>query len=609
MILKAFGCGERGVCGLNYYKMNIVFFEVGAAAGGSTRRWLSTLRWVVCSALLGVGTAFGAIAPAQAVPNTQPAQVTAPAKSMTLPQQVGAFSLPLSAPLDPQTLWEQPYPNTQSNNAAGLWRVGDGQRTAAKFTLLAEIEQEYALEIPLTRMDLVDVFWRLHGQAWQHAQAGDTVALSRWPIVGQYPTFMLRFASVPARMDVLVVMQNAGFADTTVVLSADRASSERRLIQANSSGLMIGACATVMIICLLLCLLYRNLAGSYLLAYSTMVTAGSILLNGYGAIWFTPEWPRFNDSIKPFTATLICTSMLFACKAALDKSVVSRSWQIATNVVGATLLVYAFAQFFLLPYAWRLLGGAGGGVLVTLMGLGLCWSSWRRGDRYAPWVALAVVLFSLSVWVVTRGFVMVWGIGLFSALTSLFLIASVLVLRHVLALRERYGRAVLGRAVLNAHRDPLTALLSYDGFERAIDTLAVRQTSGGGVAHVLYFSLLHLDNFRQEDGYIVWQRDLVRFAAVLQKVLGNDWQIARLSNSKFGAVRLADQRSQTTEPLLTLVLTSCSRKIDTQGWVDRVGLRMASVCTPLTSSGLHESLRLLDQSVRDLEHGKRIALL
>jgi two-component system, sensor histidine kinase LadS len=589
--------------------MNTVFLEVFAMQGRLARAFLRAARWGVDKVLFGVLAGCLAMAHAQPVATAQPVQIAAPAKSSTVPMLVGAFDLPLATVLDPQALWDQPYPNTQPANAAGLWRVVDGQRTVAKFTLSSQTESVYALEIPLSRMDLATIFWRSPGQAWSHAQAGDTVALSQWPIVGQYPTFMLHFATLPSSLDVLVVMQNAGFAETTMVLSADRASSERRLIQANASGLMIGACATVLLVCMLLCALYRNRAVVYLLLYSFTVAMGSIFLNGYGAIWFTPEWAQFNDSIKPFTATLTCVAMLFATKAALDKREVRPGWQIAVNVLGLVLLVYAFAQISLLPFAWRLIGGAGGGILVTLLGLGLCWSSWRRGDRYALWVALAVVMFAMSVVVVTRGFIMVWGIGLFSALTSLCLIASVLLLRHVLTLRERYGRAVLGRAVINEHRDPLTALLTYDGFERAAESLAVRQHSGGGVAHVLYFSLLNLDNFRHEDGYIIWQRDLVRFAAVLQKVLGNDWQIARLSNSKFGAVRLADQRNLATEPLLTLVLSTCSRKIDTQGWVDRVGLRMASVCTPLTSSGLEGSLRLLDQSVRDLEPGKRIALL
>ncbi len=543
---------------------------------------------------------------------TQAAQVTqiaAPAQSMAIPTAVAAFYLPVTGVLDPDTLWSQSYPPAQLANAPGVWRVGDSQRTAAKFTLSAQTDHLYTLEFPLTRLDLVEVFWRSPGKPWNHAQAGDTVALSAWPIVGQYPTFVLHFDTLPGVIDVVVVVQNTGFAQTTVVLSADRESRERRLVQANASGLTIGASATVLLICLLLCVLYRSVGSVYLLAFSLAVTMGATVINGYGAIWFTPDWPQFNDSIKPMAATLTSASMLCACMAALDRSVVGRVWRLAVMLAVVLLLAYAAAQWALLPFAWRMAGVVAGAVVVTVLGLGVSLSSWRRGDSYAGWVGLAVLLFAVSAVVVARGFLMVRGVDLFSAFASLLLIASILVLRHVLVLRERYGRAVLGRAVINKYRDPLTALLSYEGFERAVDNLAVRQHSGGGVAHMLYFSLLNLNNFRHEDGYIVWQRDLVRFAAVLQKVLGNGWHIGRLSNSKFGAVRLDDHRNLTTEPLLTLVLTSCSRKIDTKDWVDRVGLRMAGVCTPLTGSGLKEALRLLDQSVRDLEPGKRIALL
>jgi GGDEF domain-containing protein len=202
------------------------------------------------------------------------------------------------------------------------------------------------------------------------------------------------------------------------------------------------------------------------------------------------------------------------------------------------------------------------------------------------------------------------GVDFFATVMALTLICSSLMLRHVLVMKERFGRAVQGRAKVTRFRDPLTALLSYEGFERAIDTMAVRQQDNMGAAQLLYFSLTELDNFRHEDGYIVWQRDMVRFAAVLQKALGEEWEIARLSNSKFGAVCLNDRTATTKiDALLTLVLSSCARKIDTQGWVDRVGLRMAGVNTPLSSEGLKDSLRSLEQAVRELGANKRIALL
>lgn len=571
-----------------------------------------------CSARLGIGRRlvialcvlvwFGS-AMAQGVAAAKVAHIAAPEKSLVVPTVVGSFNLPLGSALEPEKIWQYRLPISKPANPTGVWSIDATQLTAAKFTLAAHAEHIYTLEFPVVRLDQVDVFWRTPGGPWGHGRAGDTVALSQWPVVGQYPTFVLHFASLPATMDVLVVMKNVGFAEVSSVISADRESRERRLLQANAAGLMIGASVMVLLICLLMSAVYRSPGTIYLLVYCVAVTLGAVLINGYGAIWFTPEWPYFNDSSKPFAASLISAAMLCVCLACLNRDSVSSLARSIAWVLVAALLALGIAQATVLSPVWRLAGGAGGAAVVIVMGLGLGIDSWRRGDRLAYWVVIAVVLFACSAAVVTRGFFVIRGVDVFSTLTTAFLLSSILALRQVLVLRERYGRDVLGRAETNRYRDPLTALLSYEGFERAVENLSVRQHSGGGVAQLLYFSLQELDNFRAQDGYVVWQRDLVRFAAVLHKVLGEGWHIARLSNSKFGAVRLDDDRKLRTEPLLTLVLSSCARKIDTQGWVDRVGLRMAGASTPLTSTGLKDGLRVLEQTLQELPPGKRIALL
>jgi two-component system, sensor histidine kinase LadS len=570
-------------------------------------KWRSGLALAI--AFWSVVLGWAQLAQAQSTESPRVMQIIAPAKSLAVPSVLTSFNIPLNGVLEPDALWQQNQAASHPVNPKGLWSVGVEQRTASKFSISAQAEHMYTLEFPLARLDLVDVFWRESGKPWNHAQAGDTVALSKWPVVGQYPTFVLHFESLPGTMDVLVVMQNAGFAQVAAILSADRESREHRLLQANTAGLMIGASAMVLLVCLLMAAVYRSRSTAYLLAYSATVTLGAMVINGYGAVWFTPEWPVFNDAIKPFASTLICIATLTACMASLERSTVGNGARLVSWATVVLLLGYAAAQVSLLAPAWRLPGGVASATLATAVSAGLSMNSWRRGDSFAPWVLFAAICLALSAVVVARGFVLVRGVDLFATLTTVFLLTSILALRHVLILRERHGRAVLGRAEINRYRDPLTALLSYEGFEQAVENLSVRQHSGGGVAHVLYFSLLELDSFKAEDGYLVWQRDLVRFAAVLHKALGEGWHIGRLSNSKFGAVRLDEHRKLLTEPLLTLVLSSCSRKIDTQGWVDRVGLRMAGVSTPLTSSGLKESLSILEQSVRDLPPGKRIALL
>ena len=539
----------------------------------------------------------------------QVAVINLPNRSVMIPNVVSAFELPVGQVLDPEVIWQTQQTITQPANAPGRWNVSSGKRTAAKFSLTTQKDHLFTIEVPLVRMDKVELFWRVPGQAWERAQAGDTVALSQWPMVGQFPTFVMHFEGTTSTMDVLMVMQNAGTASTAVYLKADRESRESRLLQANVAGLLIGASAMVLVVSFLLFLMYRNRSSACLLVYCTAITVGTSILNGYAAIWFTPDWPAFNDAAKPFLGSAVSAAMLAASTYALDRIALGRRARYLSWIVVCSVLAYGVVQATFLQSHWRLLGGAAGALICALVATVLAAAAWQRGDGHAPWVMLSALLFTGSAVVVSLGYVQIAGMDLFAVLMTLMLIASSLVLRHVLVVRERFGRAVQGREHITRFRDPLTALLSYEGFERAVDNLAVRQHSGGGVAHILYFSLTALDSFRHEDGYVVWQRDLVRFAAVLQKSLGEGWHIARLSNSKFGAVRLDDHGSKTKESLLTLVLSSCARKIDTEGWADRVGLRMTGTTTPLTTTGLQEILRVLEQTIRNLPPGKRIALL
>lgn len=545
-------------------------------------------------------------APAVAAQNLT---VQAPVRTLLLSAVVPSFTLPLHAPLDPDTIWQSsPEPSSlQRSGSQSEWPVAAEHRTAAKFTISAPEHDIYTLEVPLVRMDSVQLFWRNPGGMWKTARAGDTVALSSWPVVGQFPTFILHLEPQQLQLELIIVMQNAGDARTTVMLHSDRESRERRLIQANAAGLLIGASMMVLMINLLLFLLYRNKATLHLLLYCVCITFGTTLITGYAAIWVTPDWPTFNDASKPFVASLICASFVCAGLTTLDRSLLGRPYRRLGYSVAILMLLLGILQLAVLSNAWRLAVASITAAAATLTLLVLSLRNWWLGDHYAYWVACASVLFALCAVVVGRGSLLIAGVDLFTAGMALSLIGSSLMLRHVLVMRERFGRAVQGRAEVTRFRDPLTALLSYEGFERAVETLAVRRHSQ---VQLLYFNLTELDNFRHEDGYVVWQRDLVRFAALLQKVLGEDWQIARLSNSKFGAV-CTDDKIVTVKihSLLTLVLTSCSHKIDTQGWADRVGLRMAGTNTYLASQEIKDCLRDLEQAVRDLGANKRIAVL
>jgi hypothetical protein len=359
--------------------------------------WLTRLRvvWLVVCAL----AYFPGLVNAQVV------SLRVPPVSTQLPSVVSAFHLPPTQALDPEALWTTNHAVAQAANSQGRWNVSSAYATAAKFTLTTEAEHIFSVEVPLVRMDRVQLFWRTPGKAWRSAEAGDTVPLSRWPIVGQFATFVLHFDTAPSTMDVLLVMQNAGDGTTAVYLNSDRESRERRLLQASAAGLLIGASAMVLVINLLLFGLYRSKATMYLLMYCAAVTMGIAILSGYAAIWFTPELPQLNDSAKPFIASFTSAAMLLASLAALDRNVLSASAQRLGVALSILILMYGFAQATVLTSGWRLAGGMACAGLAVLMAIVVSLLNWRRGDRYALWVIFAALLFTGSAVVVSLGYV------------------------------------------------------------------------------------------------------------------------------------------------------------------------------------------------------------
>jgi hypothetical protein len=156
----------------------------------------------------------------------QASTVQASSSTLVLSAVVPSFTLPAQATLNPDIIWQsEPEPSAlRPATKHGEWFVTADQRTAAKFTLNATEHSSYTLEVPLVRMDLVQLFWRIPGGNWNTAQAGDTVALPSWPVVGQFPTFLLHFEPQQSQLELIVVMQNAGNARSWCIQIMNRVS-------------------------------------------------------------------------------------------------------------------------------------------------------------------------------------------------------------------------------------------------------------------------------------------------------------------------------------------------------------------------------------------------
>jgi GGDEF domain-containing protein len=520
-------------------------------------------------------------------------------------QQLPADSA--STPLDPDQAWagdaDQPLlvPDRR-------WKSSPGTRLVGRIVLQgSDAPGTYVVQVPTAWFDQVQVWQREAGGAWVSAMAGDRVALSRWPFASQNPAFVVNAGATPVHL--MVAIDNEATSRAPVWLATDAHYRETQLRQSNLSGMNMGLGLMVVVVTVLGAAVQRRRASVLLAAVATWVFITVISLNGYMAVWLTPEWPALNDASKQFTGVMMSALMFTLTAEALDQRYLTRVERWAKLAVPALVLVYAVVQAACLPGAWRL-PAAAVITLATLAGsMTMCGLSVLRGGRYVRWIMAALGCYALAVTIVYTPFDFAWGLDIRAAAVGVLLFASMLVFYQALFLRERYGRDVLGRAAVTGNRDPLTALLSYQGFQLAYDEALLRQGAGERQTPVMMFLLPGLEQSAVDHGFVLTERVVVRFAACLQGVLGDSWSIARISKTRFACIGMGDARGADVLAVATQVLAHCARLSDVIGPVSEFDLRIACTQRWLSPGGLKPLLGALEEACHALVAPKRIALV
>lgn len=529
------------------------------------------------------------------------------AERVQLTRFMVAQQVPADGALDPDVAWLGD-PSVPLLEPSDRWRSSPGTRLVGRIVLQGgPLPSSWVVHVPTAWFDEVQVWRREPGGVWESQSAGDRVPLSNWPFISQNPAFILTVRDVP--MDVMIVITNEATSRAPVWLTNDAAYRETQVRQASLSGVNTGLGVMVVVVTVLSAFVQRRRAGVLLAGVAAWVLVTVLCLNGYMAVWFTPQWPAFNDASKQFTGVMMSALMFTLTAEALDQRYLSRTERALKLAVPVAVLLYAFAQAAWLPGAWRLPAAAGVTLLTLAASMVLCGLSVLRGGRYVRWIVAALGCYATAVVLVYTPFDFVAGLDLRAALVALLLFASLLVFHQALLLRERYGRDVLGRAAVAASRDPLTALLSYQGFQQAYDEAFLRQGAGERQTPVMLFLLPGLEQSTMDHGFVLTERVVVRFAAALQGVLGNSWAIARISKTRFACIGMGEARSSDVLAVATQVLAHSARMTEAIGPVAEFDLRIACMQRRLTPDGLNTLLTALEEACHALVSPKRIALV
>lgn len=562
------------------------------------RRW--DLAWVI-GLLIGLAVALPAAAQVPVI------QLSPSMPSRALGGDMSISILPLAQRADPDALWVA-APGGSSDWSDGNWVVRPGQRVVGRIRLQGPPGGGvFVLQAADSSVDRVQIWYRQPGQAWQSAEAGDRVPLSRWPFLGQFPAFALALTGQP--LDLVVAMENGEPLAVTLWLRSDAGYRGAQFLQANFAGLAMGLGIMGALMSLVSAVTYARRANWMVLGYALWAVVVVASITGYLAVWFTPNAAGFNDIAKDFSLILMGALLVAVVAEVLDHLDILglQRWVGTTFIVlgSAYVLVYVLA----LPGAWRTRALALWEAWCILGAAVLCAVSWLRGSRLVAFPALAVVMVALTVALQYDTFDLRYELDLNSVLAALLLFASAQLLGQTLFLRERYGRAVLGRAAISASRDPLTALLSFIGMRHAYEEATLDQLAGRGGIAVIMLSLPRFDECSIEHGFVITERVVVRFAAALQQVLGHRWQIGRLSKTRFAALTNTKGGAEEVVQTATRVLTHCSRLQDPVSPVKDFDLRIVCALRNQSAVSFTDLLQEMEDASVALEETKRIALV
>ena len=416
----------------------------------------------------------------------------------------------------------------------GIYPLQAGQVLWVRFTLMPAPDAErWVLEIPYAAVDRASLYSQDRSGQFIEQRAGDLIPVNQWPIAHRHPLLPLRLdPQEPSRF--LLRIENAlGFSAPIRFVTSRQVLRDE---QQNSIflGVYFGVAALGMLAGLILYAWLRD--WNYLCFSATSALVGLTLaaLSGAAALHLWPNSPWWADhSLSIFGLWMLMSGMFLNARLVCIAQR-SRPAHILVLVIVAIgfLLSLMLATTpstmrlaLVLPYT--IFGPA---VLVTIN----FWA-WRRGDRYAGWLLLALTPLS-GTWTVAAARYIGW-------LPANVLIDPVLSASMVLVL-PIFLTALIFRSQQSLHNrsrvtgldriDPATGLLNEHVFGVRLLRMTARSERLGHSSAVMLIDLVNIGQVQRDFGRKAAEQLPVRVASRLLSTIRDIDSAARLSERRFG---------------------------------------------------------------------------
>ena len=393
--------------------------------------------------------------------------------------------------------------------------------------------ERWYLEVPNPSIDRAFLYRLDNANYWNEQRAGDTVPVSQWPVPHRYPLLPIALSAEVPTHYLLRLEHGHPVGQPLRFVSESRQSYLEQRVSL-LLGLFFGLAGLAAVISALSAISQRDAAyGWYALAIA-LLTLTQAITTGLAGLHFWPNWPTVADPSRWILAALTASAgLMFVSEIAAirERSKTIHRLLKAGCVLG---IASAIAPFFI-PHHFRPALLIPIVVLLPLSGvLALIWA-WRRGDRFAPWVALSCVPLMAAV-LLAAAPAAGWAVVSFWSQHGIQIAVALHlpIVMMTLMLRSQSRRENSRRVHSLDRVDPTTGLINSHVFGERLERMMARSSRLHHESAVMLIDLFNSPQIHKDFGRKAAEDLPIRVA---QRLLSTAREIdspARLSEYRFG---------------------------------------------------------------------------
>jgi two-component system, sensor histidine kinase LadS len=410
----------------------------------------------------------------------------------------------------------------------------DGKALWFEFDAVNTGSRRWFLQVGGSGIDRVQFFYRGADGQWVEKEAGDSKAVSQWPLPGRFPTFELSpVRQTPVRYWVRVEHARVDFAYPMALYDQSTLLASREKEQF-LLGAYFGLAALITIVSLANAIGYRDRNFAVYAIYVATLAVGQLAYLGVGAQHVWENWLRWNALATFVLPGISAAAALWFARTvteparfskALDRLVLALSIALLAGVAidGTLQTRSSFAALMLLT-----LGAIG--VVALLIAL-----VWRKGnDPHIRLIALGFLpVLLMALFPVARSLNLIPASILTRYGLSIGAVLEMPILFYALSLRGNRRRESQVRASALSTNDALTGLAHSRTLLQRLDGALARARSLKHACALMAVKISNFDSILAEHGREAADAALVVAASLLRNAITDVDLAARVGDHDF----------------------------------------------------------------------------